>query len=493
MSPEKIRVKKPFIVPVPDAGAVASTLAAQPQQGQIPSLVPFDKLDYVLTTQADFLRQWYPSSHQINSLVYYPNQISMSEGKYQAKVHTRVAIAYQQMIKTKRKVALLGNNIGMRLVTNKNDQKQLDTLAIIREGWEEYNFEIGIDRCMDDDFITAECAIYVFIADNKPMWRTFSYRDGDILYPHFHPMTGQITLLGREYSVEEEGTTRKYLDVIDDKYFATYSCDGGEWNLVGQPVKHGFPFCPVAYKRSHGPVWYPSQSLIESQEIGLSQFAENNLSYGLRILYTLGAEFNLETDVDGTPMHIDSPDQNSKVGFLENASGADGAFAKQLEIGHKNIMRCSFAVETPEVKSGADMSSLTVKMLFADSYIKAIEDSQAYQIFLDRVMELFKYAYGITSGKKSLIDNTRVKAYLDPFVFMSDTEVINALVQLTAAGVLSKRTATEIAYNSGYGVANEYERVLQQEHDELVAESKASAQTQQTAQNPVAASRLNNA
>lgn len=483
-------VKKPFIAPIPDASTVADALKAQPQNGLVQKIVPFDKLDYVLCTQADFLRQWYPSSHKINSLVYYPNQISMNEGKYQAKVHTRIAIAYQQMIKTKRKVALLGNNIGMRLISNKSEQKQLDALAIIREGWEEYNFEIGVDKCLDDDFITAECAIYVFIADNKPMWRTFSYRDGDILYPHFHPMTGQITLLGREYALVEEGTTNKYLDVIDDKYFATYMYDGKEWKLVGEPVKHGFPFCPVSYKRSHGPVWYPSQSLIESQEMSLSQFAENNLSYGLRILYTLGAEFELDTDADGTPTHIDSSDPNAKVGFLENAAGADGSFAKQLEIGHKNIMRCSFAVETPEVKSGADMSSLTVKMLFADSYIKAIEDSQAYQIFLDRVMELFKYAYGITSGKKSLIDSTKVKPYLDPFVFMSETEVVNALVQLTAAGVLSRRTATEIAYNSGYGVANEYERVLRQEHDELMA-GQQSASTQQTKQNPVAASRTN--
>ena len=221
----------------------------------------------------------------------------------------------------------------------------------------------------------------------------------------------------------------------------------------------------------------------------MSQFAENNLSYGLRILYTLGAEFSVEASVDGTPTHIDSSDPNAKVGFLENASGSDGAFAKQLEIGHKNIMRCSFAVETPEVKSGADMSSLTVKMLFADSYIKAIEDSVSYQIFLDRVMALFKYAYGITSGKKSEIDRTKVKPYLDPFVFMSETEIINALVQLTAAGVLSRRTATEIAYNSGYGVANEYERVLQQEHDELVAEAQAT----QTTTNPVNDSRAANA
>ena len=487
MKPEQIRVKRPFCVPVPKEydGKPAFT------SGDLKVVIP-DTIMFASTSQADFLRQWYPSSHTINSLIYYPNMFPMSDGKMKAKIRTRTAIAYQQMIKTKRKTALMGNNIGMRLISNNGKQDDIDTLARIREGWEEYNFEIAIDKCIDEDFIVAECAVYVFLSNGKPSWRVFSYRDGDKLYPHYNPLTGEIALLGREYIMEnEKGENETYLDVIDDKHFMTYKLgakDGVDgWGAVGEPFAHGFPFCPVAYKRSDGPVWYPSQSLIESQELCMSQFAENNLAYGLRILYTLGAEFEIDTTHDGTPTHIDSADPNAKVGFLENAQGADGAFAKQLEIGHKNIMRCSFAVETPEVKSGADMSSLTVKMLFADSYIKAIEDSQSYQLFLDRVMALFKYAYGISEGLTKEMAKTKVKPYLDPFVFMSETEIVNALVQLTAAGVLSRRTATEIAYNAGYGVANEYNRVLQQEHDDLAAQS--AAQNVQMGNNPVSQSR----
>ena len=55
--------------------------------------------------------------------------------------------------------------------------------------------------------------------------------------------------------------------------------------------------------------------------------------------------------------------------------------------------------------------------------------------------------------------------------FLSEADVINAIQQLVAAGCLSRRTATEIAYNSGYA-ADEWDRIIQEAHDELVARLK---------------------
>ena len=84
-----------------------------------------------------------------------------------------------------------------------------------------------------------------------------------------------------------------------------------------------------------------------------------------------------------------------------------------------------------------------------------------------------------------------IKPWLDPYVFMSESDVVNSLVQLTAAGVLSRQTATEIAYDTGYGTASEWGRILQEAHDELVNEQKAQAQATQP-YNPVNASRSQN-
>ena len=494
MTPEQILRKQPFKVPLPADHPGFKPIEAKGVQALD---LPKSNIAFLTRTQDDFLREYNPNSHAIKSLVYYPNSIfkDMSTGKFRAKVHTRISVAYQEMIKTKRKTALIGNNIGMKLITNRNKSTGEDMLARFREGWEEFNMEISIDKCIDSDYITGDCAVYIYMTEDAKRvgWRVFSYQKGDTLYPHYHPQTGEIALLGRRYLLEDEkGNDVEYLDVIDDTSFATYRLDlldnRHQWVVETPPQKHGFPYCPVAYhRRNDGPVWSASQSLIDNYETGISQFCEYNMVYGLGILFTSGADFGIDTDNDGTPLHLDSPDANAKAQFLSPASdGADSAFATQLNILNRNIMRCSFAVETPEIKSGADMSSLTVKMLFADSYLKALEDSQEYQLFLDRVASLFKYAYGTVES----IDfkDFKVKTYLEPFVFMSETEVINALVQLTAAGVLSKQTATEIAYNSGYGTASEWERILKEAQAELVASQLSEMQAEQKS-NPINESR----
>ena len=492
MSPDQILRKKPFSVPIPGAA-----LGTQPivQPGTV-AAYPLDDVVRQLRSQSDFIREYNVTSHAINHIKYYPNPLffDAKSGKYQAKVRTRIAIGFQERIKTKRKTALLGNNVGMRLVSGTPSAKQTDTLSFFREGWEDKNIEVAVSRAIESDFITADCAVCFYMKDGKVNWRTFSFLDGDVLYPHFDPFTGELALIGRLYTAEDwDGVAGKRLDVWDDKNVVHYyqAPDTDQWRVDGDVKPHGFPCCPVAYHRSNnGPVWSASQSLIDSYELGISQFSENNAAYALRILYTLGGDFEIMSNVDGTPARIDSVDANAKVGFLEPAAGADGAFAKELEIKERNIMRGSFAVETPEIKSGADMSSRTVKMLFADSYLKALEDSLEYQLFLDRITYLFKYGYFLENGRNNESEGFKVKPYLEPFIFLSEADVINAIQQLVAAGCLSRRTATEIAYNTGFGTADEWDRIIQEAHDELVAQQQVEAAAAAPQEkNPVAASR----
>ena len=496
ITPEQIMRKKPFSVVIP-SGVIGTAPILNPGSTYA---VPIDNMARELRTQSDFMREYFTTSHKINSIKYYPNTmyVNRETGAYQAKVRSRIAIGFQERILTKRKEALLGNNVGMRLISEATNQTMIDRLAFLREGWEEKDMEVAVNNAIESDYMTGDCAVYVYMDEGKVRWRVFSFKDGDILYPHYDTLTGDLTLFGRLYSQTDwDGNTRRYLDVVDKKEFVTYAekenNDG--WAMEGQPVAHGFPFCPVAYHRSEeGPVWSASQSLIDGYEVAISQFAENNAAYALRILYTLGGDFEVMSNTDGTPSRIDSIDPNAKVGFLEPAQGADGAFATQLSIMEKNIMRGSFAVETPEIKSGADMSSRTVKMLFADSYLKALSDSMEYQPFLNRVAYLFKFGYFLEKGRVNETDSFNVKTYLDPFIFLSENDVIAGIQQLVTSGCMSRKTATELAYNIGYSSPDEVNRILQEAHDELVAEQATQATGNNAQrQNPVAAARLNNA
>ena len=495
MTPEQIMRKKPFSIPIP-SGVIGSAPIVNP--GSVYA-THIDNVTRELRTQSDFLREFHTSSHKINSIKYYPNTMYVNQetGAYQAKVRSRIAIGFQERILTKRKEALLGNNVGMRLISGATDQRMIDRLSFLREGWEDKDMEVAVNSAIVSDYMTGDTAVYVYMDDGKVRWRVFSFKDGDILYPHYDSLTGDLSLFGRLYTQADwDGNTRMYLDVVDKTSFVTYAQKENNegWEMEGKPIQHGFPFCPVSYHRSEfGPVWSASQSLIDGYEVAISQFSENNAAYALRILYTLGAEMEVMSNVDGTPTRIDSVDPNAKVGFLEPAQGADGAFATQLSIMEKNIMRGSFAVETPEIKSGADMSSRTVKMLFADSYLKALSDSMEYQPFLNRIAYLFKFGYFLEKGRVNETDSLNVKTYLDPFIFLSENDVISAIQMLVTSGCMSRKTATEIAYNIGYSSPDEVNRITQEAHDELVAAQ--AAQTQQTTarRNPVAESRVNNA
>lgn len=431
-----------------------------------------EPLIYDVYSQADFLREFDINSHKINSIKYYPDILNEKAGhKITQKIRSRTAIGFQQIIFTKRLTALIGNNVSMRLIkSGSSGRRQQDTLAMFREGWEEKNMEVAMHETLSSDGKTGDCAVCFYLSDRKLGWRTFSYENGDILYPHFDPMTGELALFGRLYSMpDDNGNLTDYLDVYDRTSYMRYrKSKVFGWKVDVEPVLHGYQECPVAYHRNGNPFWYQSQDLIDSYEVALSQFCENNAAYALRILYALGQSMEVKASLDGTPMRIDSPDPNAKIGFLEPAD-ASNSFVTQLKTMEKDIMRASFVVDTPEIKSGADMSSLTVKMLFADTYLKALEDAQNYQMFLARTIRLFKYGYGIETGKVSDMEAFRVKAEFSPFIFMSETETVNSIVQLVGSGVLSKQTASEIAYESGYGTADEWDRIINEAHEEYAA------------------------
>lgn len=492
MGPKEILVKEAFRRTIPaetlttyghDLGT-GDFLAAYPESK--------DPLRYELVTQADFMREFDVNSHKINSIKYYPNIFFVGkddEGKKRTmqKIKTRIAVGFQERIWTKRMSALTGNNISLRISDSESGTKEQKNLSLFREGWETKDMETALYQAIGADGKTGDCAVVFYLNDGKLHWRVFSFDKGDVLYPHYDPFTGRLALLGRRYRMMDsrDRVVTEYLDVWDDHDYARYRFDrkgvkgavnlllgDSGWAVDQPPVPHGFRRVPVCYDRYGEPFWANSQSLIDHYEMGVSQLFENNKAFALRILYSFGEAMDTKVSLDGTPMQIQGPDPNSKVGFLEPAD-APGSFELQFNILEKNIMRSSFAVETPEIKSGADMSSLTVKMLYADSYQKAMLDAQHFQPFLNDVVDLFKYGWGIESGRSSDMENLNIKAELYPYVFMSETETVSNIVQLVSIGALSRKSASEMAYQLGYGVAAEYDRLLTQEHDELAGAQSA--------------------
>lgn len=474
-------------------GLIAQVMTRETFVRPLPSDSAEGELRYATVSQQEFLREYDPHSHKINAMKYYPNLIFKDDdsapAKVQVKARARTAVAWQRRIHTKRLVALTGYDPDITSLRSRSDEKRQQTLADFKEGWGIKKMDTAVHLAIKSDLKVGDAAICGYKSGGRFGWRLFAFDKGDTLYPHYDPITGELTLFARAFrrSVTNDATglseTVTFLDIWDTANYVQYRSEAswevtagsGGWH-VSVPLKpHAFPFCPVAYHRYGEPCWAGSQSLIEEHELAISQLAENNAQYALRILYTLGAEFEMEGSTDGTPNRIDSIDPNAKVGFLEPAD-ASGSFELQLKSLEKEIMRCSFAVESPELKSGADISSLTVKTLMQDSYLKALDDAKEYQGFLGKVVDIFVEGYGTETGRRADYIDLLPTATLHPYVFMSETEVVNTVVQLVSVGVLSKRSATEYIYETlGLGSLDEAKRLLRQEHDELALETEPAA------------------
>lgn len=487
MPPQRVMVKEAFTRLVPSASLTPIGEAkAMGATGLLP--YSYENPSRQIMSQADFMREYDVNAHKINSLKYYPDAfLKGSDGKVAAKIRSRIAVAWQKRILVKRLATLTGNNVNIRLSNSKRTTKDQQMLNDYREGWENKNMENLLFQSIRADGIVGDVAACLYLDNQKVGWRVFSFLDGDVLYPHYDPITGKLAVFGRKYSVRDgnDNEIEEYLDVYDNKYFMRYKrhkagvmnkvksilgMDGWEVDIPKKP--HGFQRIPIAYDRYGEPFWANSQDCADLYELTVSQLAENNQAYALRILYALGGEIEMISNMDGTPSMINSTEPNTKVGFLEPADSSR-SFELQLNILEKAIMRNSFASETPELKSGSDLSSLTVRMLMMDSYQQALLDAQHFQPFLDDIVELFKYGYGIETGRSSDFEMLKVKAEIFPYVFMSETEQVSNIMQLRSAGALSKQTASEMAYELGYGINSEYERIVSEERNEMLGTQQA--------------------
>ena len=492
MTPKQIMRKEAFTRLVP-SGSLTSIGDAKAVGTDSELSYSYEVPAKQVMSQADFMREYDVNAHKINSIKYYPNAIMKDkEGKISAKIKSRIAVAWQKRILVKRLATLTGNNMNIRLSNSKRTKKDQQMLNDFREGWELKNIENLFYQSFEADGITGDVAVCFYLNRGVAGWRVFSYKDGDVLYPHYDPITGKLAVFGRRYVIRDEKDNEvvEYLDVWDDNYYTRYrltkagvkgamnkakdifGLDGWEIDLEPQP--HNFPRIPIEYDRYGEPFWANSQDCADLYELTVSQLAENNQAYALRILYALGGEIELQTNMDGTPSMINSAEPNAKVGFLEPADSSR-SFELQLSILEKAIMRNSFASETPELKSGSDLSSLTVRMLLMDSYQQALLDAQHFQPFIDGVVELFKYSYGIESGRSSDFNALQVKAELYPYVFMSETEQVSNILQLRSAGAMSKQTASELAYELGYAINSEYERITAEERELLIGTQQGSS------------------
>ncbi len=498
-------VKKPFYRIMPDSfrridnGILKSTNE---------KVVRTDSLTYLEVTQADFLRELDPASHAINDPTIYINyRYNKEDGLCYEEDFPRYAFAYQKEILADRMARTTGNDIQFDLADDINDKKKLETYKKFKTGWTDKRMENAWHFAIKSDYSTADTAFVGILNKGVFSWKVLSYRDGSTLYPHYDRATGKLNLFARKYSSnDDEGELRNYIDVWDDvNFFRLVESDkqddtsneekkedtflkttAGDYDLAGYVIEekkpHGFNEIPVSYhRRDDGPVWSPSQETIEHREAAFSRLAQSNHDFGLPIMFLKGKGKQIK-EIATSDMSYASKifiiPENGEAGFL-NRQDASNAYKTELDMLEDKIYSQSMVIKAPELKSG-DTPAAAIKLLYSDAYNMALLEIQEYDAFICKMIDIFKYGYGVEMKCRIDFMETHISFYVTPFIPINDSECTTNLATAVQNGFCSKQTASERFY---FSTPREWDRIAAEKKEEqqqqlLLEEQKIDIQTE---------------
>lgn len=495
MNIKEVKTKRPWkkILPNGNSHGIFTSFTEVP--------MPFDDMSFNIVTQADFLREYYPSGHSINDPNIYPditrveevpiydaegNDTGTTKNRYYTEFVPRYSFAFQQIIKIKQMVHLCGNDIQFELSSPKPSQKEQDIFNAYREGWLKKNMEIAFFDAASSVKTTGDTAFVGYLDNGVFGYKVLSFKNGDTLYPHYG-LNGKLRLFARSFNDMDEngGVVTEWLEIWDDKYFYRYRKNGEAaktikdkilgifgldgYSQVGERVPHGFPRIPVAYHRDEdGACWSPSQDSIDAYEMSFSQMAHNNQAFGEPTLVFQGEGSNLDAqyDANGTIKTL-SMGTDDKVSYL-SAQSASESYMKQLDTIYKMIFTQSFIVEPPELKSG-DLPAAALKILYSPAVEKAMNDASEYQGFLDDMVDIFSYGYGVEMEKTIDFTNLNMKWWIEPYVHVNSSTVISDLASAVQNGFCSKKTASE-RIETLYTTNGEWDRIVKEKKEEQQAD-----------------------
>lgn len=494
----ELLTKKPFTRVLPD-GHYDHGYVMSNDVSEIP--VTKDRIRRKIVTQEDFLRELDPAGHLINDKELFPDiwQQNDEDGRWYIQEIPRYAFSYQQIILVKHLTHLCGNDIQFEISDESVSDETRKVFTSFKNGWANKNMEVAWYQLAKSVKATGDGAFVGFMDNGKFGWKVLSFLKGDRLYPHYDLRTGRMTTFARTYcNYSEDGSvTKRYIDVWDDTYYYRFVADGDPDTLLEKAKRlifklfstegyelefmesHGFDSIPVSYMRDdNGPCWTFSEESIENYEIAFSNLAHSNHDFGLPIMYVKGegSEEITTHDMSYASKIMVLP-SDGEIGFL-NRQDASNAYKSELDKLEDNIYRQSFAVKTPELKSG-DTPGVSLKIMYSDAYEKSMNDAQEYDGAVDKMIDIFTWGYGIESENRLAFLNTNIRHYIEPYIHLNITELTTNLNTAVIGGFLSRQTASE---KLPYGTPQEWERIISekrdtQEHDLLLTEQKLEIQS----------------
>ena len=458
-------------------------------------------LNGTLMTQADFLEEFYPSSHKVMSDFYFPEFYNYSEENGEIKFHReetfRIGSTLQSMITVQQLVHTTGNDIHFELTDENVDSNTELAFRSYQKGWLGKGMEATFYNFVKAVKMTADAAVVFYMANGKMGTRVISFLDGDTLYPHYDPLTGEMNIFARKFaSYDEEGKELiSWVEVWDNEYLTRYRQDtvgikgalnrvkyrfGLDAYRVVYHEKHGFSKCPVVYHRDplNGPCWNLVQLLIEDYEVALSYFAKNNAAAALPSYKMKGDDIDIQGDPLGR-VRAFTMGRDDDVSILQ-PNGLSENYTKYIEYLLNEIFAGAYIVRQPELKSG-DTPTGTMKLYYAPSLDKATLEAKEYKPAIDSMTQLFCEGYGME--QKAITEYAKLAekifGWIIPFIHENTSSLVADLINSKNAGILSTQSATE---HHPYATNNEAERITREQKQKQQADRLYQLKTAAAAQ-----------
>ena len=483
-----LRTKKPFTRILPYGHYEHGTII-----GEIREEAPVkEQMRRKRVTQEDFLRELDPSGHIINDREYYPDiwrqntdeSDKQNFGKWFIQEVPRYAFSFQQVILNKQLTHLCGNDIQFELADKEDNDRSNQVFNEFKRAWAKKNMEVAWYKVAKSVKATGDGAFIGYMDHGKFGWKVVSFLNGDRLYPHYDMQTGKLMCFVREFTDYEENgvATTDYMEVWDDKYYYRFSSSAEKpttlWGAIVTKVKalfgtdgyvceamtpHNFPFIPVSYMRDdNGPCWTFSEETIENYEMAFSRLAQSNHDFGLPIMYVKGEGSTELSNADLThASKIFFLPSDGEIGFL-NRQDASNAYNAELEKLEEQIYKQSFTVKAPELKSG-DTPGVAIKLMYSDAYEKAMIDSQEYDDFVDNMVDIFQYGYGVESEMLLDFQNVNISHYIKVYIHLNESEQATLLATAVQNGFLSRQTASE---KFNMSIPSEWSRIQKEKKEQ---------------------------
>lgn len=470
MTPKQITRKDPFkrILPYTQPPTFIS--------GNAKSEVSLPENQWMVIPQEAFLSELHPSGHDINYKA--PKVLKDKDGNVKdSQDVSKIAVAMQEVISIKQRIHLASNPTKFTLTEKDRTQDSEDLFVVLKQAWADKNMDVYKSKVIESWLDTADGALYVYLDSGKVGCREFSFKNGDVLLPHYDYF-GNLSTFGRMYGgVDDAGRNVEMLDVFDKTNITTFQKKrfmGMEitekWRVVQNPKPHGFKEIPIVYKRSDDVCWGSVQPLIDKLEESLSNLSENNRYYANSILFISGDVTKMPSR-DGAGKVLQGKG-DAKASFLATPESS-ASQTSEIDLLLSQIFLGSFTVSvSPDsVKSSGDLPGITVKLLFSPAIERALASAKEWDDSIDKLARLFKWGYGMEIGKQTQMSALKVRAELDIWMPQNQAEIADILNQGIYSKAISRQTANE---TFPYAVNGEKERVdkeIQEDKDAEMASS----------------------